>query len=74
MRVDKSRHHDHVAAIEHRRPGRSEALADSEDFAVPHVYIAIRDLAEIVIHRQDEAAPDEELSAAGETARGGCRA
>src|SRR5207248_1560531 len=59
VRVDKARHHDHPGRVDDFRVGDVEAPADLDDLAVVDEDVAVRDVAHLRVHRDDEAIADQ---------------
>jgi len=59
VRVDETRHDNHSRCVDLFRLGHSEATSDLDDRAVLDDDIAHRDVADVGIHRDDEAVPDQ---------------
>ena len=65
MSFDETRQGDHILAVDDFRTRRLNALADSNDRAVADMDIAIRHIAQLVVHRQDIGAADQKLAPRG---------
>ena len=59
VRVDEARHDDHPGGVDLFRIRRVEAAPDFDDLAVLHPDIAVGNLADVGIHRDDEAVADQ---------------
>ena len=59
MRVDEARHDDHSGGVDLLCFGHLETTADLDDRAVLDEDVAVRDLADVGVHRDDEAVPDQ---------------
>ena len=58
VRVDESRHHDHPCRVDLLRTGRLETASDLDDLAVLDKHVAVRDVTDTGIHRDDESVLD----------------
>src|SRR4029079_2780766 len=60
VRVDEARHHDHVGRVDNLRVFHREAAPDLDDRAVLDEAVAVRDLADVGVHRDHEAVANEQ--------------
>jgi hypothetical protein len=58
--VDEARHHDHVGRVDNLRVFHREAAPDLDDRAVLDEDVAVRDLADVGVHRDHEAVANEQ--------------
>ena len=58
MRVDEARHDDHSGGVDLLRVGHPRSRPTSTIVAVLDEDVAVRDLADVGVHRDDEAVPD----------------
>ena len=63
VRVDEPRHDDHPGRVDLLRVGDVEAAPDLDDLAVLDEDVAVRDLADVGVHRDDEAVADQQAAA-----------
>src|SRR6059058_1750164 len=59
VRVDKTRHHDHYGCVDLFGFGRLDVASDLGDLAVLYEHIAVGHVADVGIHRDDEAVADQ---------------
>ena len=72
--VDEAGHDDRVSAVQRGRARRSEVFSYGEDFAVSHMNVAIGNISEAFVHRDNVASAYHELAASGQPARRSGRA
>jgi len=59
VRVDEARHHDHPGRVDLLRVRDAEVTADVDDLAVLDEDVAVRDVSEVGVHRDDKAVADQ---------------
>jgi hypothetical protein len=59
VRVHEPRHDDHPRRVDLLRPGHPEVTSDFDDGAILDEDIAVRDVPDVGIHRDDEAVADQ---------------
>ena len=74
VRIDKSRHHDHVARVNHLGAGGVDIGGDGNDRSIAHMHIGGRNIAKGGVHGQHLAAAHDEFTLGGKARRyAGCR-
>src|ERR687897_1940477 len=63
--VDQAGHYDHAGGVDDLRPGGGQPGADGEDAAAVHLHVGPGQGAQLGVHRDDGAAADQVVAAAG---------